>query len=350
MKALTIGSLGLKNGLITAPMAGITGRAFRDILRSQGAGLVYGEMISAQALCYGNRRTFELLALDGEAFPRGVQLCGGNPAVMAEAAAIVEGLGADIIDINMGCPAPKVVKNREGAYLMRHPQLAREIVSRTVQAVRVPVTVKMRSGWDEAELNCVELAKALEAAGSAAITVHGRHRQQFYSGQADWAQIKAVKKAVKIPVIGNGDIFTPAQALAMLKETDCDGIMPGRGLLGNPWLVKDILALLAGENPPGKPASEAIIAQAMAHLRHQAALEWGHRRDKAAPEAAQEAEWAAVRSMRGHLAWYIKGMPGCAAMRVRLNRLDTIAELAEAFRQWAEENQERAAAKSAALK
>lgn len=339
---LKIGSLELKNCLLTAPMAGITGRCYRDILHAQGAGLVYGEMVSAQALCYANRKTFELLDLAGEAAPRAVQLLGSDPAQMAEAAATAVSLGADIIDINMGCPVPKVVRNHEGCYLMREPQRAVAIVRRLKASVTVPVTAKIRLGIQGAEDSALPLALLLEEAGLDAITVHGRSREQLYSGRADWGKIAAVKAALQIPVIANGDIDSPAAALAMLAETGCDGIMVGRGMMGNPWLIGDIVAVLAGREAAGKPPRAEIVAQALAHLRAQIARsqEYARRRGLPAALAQQEGELAAVRSLRSHFSWYIKGMRDAAAMRNIINQLETYAEIEAACNQWLQAGRE----------
>ena len=241
---MKISHLTIESPVFAAPMAGFSTRAFREILREKGIGLAYGEMVSAQALCHGNKRTRELLDFVDEPGLHVVQLFASNPGYMAEGACIARELGAHIIDINMGCPMPKVVNNGEGAALMRNPQLA----ARLVEAARrcgLPVTVKMRSGFNEAELNAPELAQHLEAAGAALVAVHGRHREQYYTGRADWRQIALVKQAVSIPVAGNGDVFSVADALAMREQTGCDAVMLGRGILGNPWLAGHIAAAFA---------------------------------------------------------------------------------------------------------
>jgi len=337
---LKIAGLNLKNTVFAAPMAGITGRAFREILKTQGASLAFGEMISAQALVYGNKRTYELLCLEGEEYPVAVQLFGSSPQIIAEAAHIVRELGADLIDINMGCPTPKIVKNGEGCALMLQPELAASIIAETVKKVNVPVTVKMRSGWDTENINCALLAKRLEAAGAAAITVHGRTCKQLYSGKADWSTIAMVKKAITIPVIGNGDIFTPQDAAGMLDITGCDAVMVGRGMMGNPWLIADIIAYLQGEKPTGRPFTPQVFAMALAHLRREVELAIALQNDlKLNTElVAGEAEHYAVSAMRNHLAWYIKAIPQAASMRHKINHLTTVKQIEELFNTWLEEH------------
>lgn len=319
--------------LIAAPMAGISSRVYRDIVRAHGADLAYGEMVSAQALVYQNKKTLELLDIADEQAPRLVQLFGSVPEHLAEAAAVAAELGAQYIDINMGCPVPKVVKNNEGSALLRQPELAERLV-KAVATAGLPVTVKMRAGWDGGQVNAVEFAKRLEQAGVAWIALHARTREQFYLGRADWRLIAEVKRAVAIPVIGNGDIFHAGDALAMLAQTGCDGIMVGRGMLGNPWLFADIRAALAGERPPGRPAPQIIIAQALAHLKEQIRRSefWLVRREGKDSEALRAlAEQLAVQSLRNHLGWYIKGLRGAAQLRRRLNTLTAYAQIEALF-------------------
>ena len=231
-------------------MAGVTDLPFRLLLKEQGAGLICGEMVSARALVYGNQRTFDLLATDPRERPVSIQLFGSDPAILARAAAILANYPIDLIDLNMGCPAPKIVKNGEGAALLTDPEKAARLVQAVTAAASCPVTVKMRTGWAEGEEVAPRLALFCQEAGAAALAVHARYREQFYSGRADWTVIKRVKAAVSIPVIGNGDIFRAEDALRMRAETGCDAVMLGRGVLGNPWLIRETVAALAGQALP----------------------------------------------------------------------------------------------------
>ncbi|MEN3005830.1 tRNA dihydrouridine synthase DusB [Dehalobacterium formicoaceticum] len=309
---MKIGSLVLANPVISAPMAGITDKAFREILKSMGAGMVSAEMVSDKALTYGNRNTLELLDIQGEASPLCVQIFGSEPDVMAEAAVIVAEMGAHVIDINMGCPAPKIVRNGEGSALMRHPILAGEIIQAVVQAVQVPVTVKMRKGWDESSVNALEIAQIAEKMGAAAITVHGRTRDQFYSGQADWSIIRRVKQAVAIPVLGNGDIWSAEDGLRMMEATGCDGVMIARGMLGNPWLVQNTVAMLKDGGETAAPDLEVRMALARAHLARVVEL---------------KGEVQGIKQMRKHLAWYIRGIRDASRIRTEINRITRQADL-----------------------
>ena len=301
-----------ENPVVLAPMAGVSDRPSRLIARKYGCGLVYTEMISAKALTYRNPKTFALMNMEDELQPVNVQIFGSEPAVMAEGAAIMVEHGAQMIDINMGCPVPKVVNNQEGSALMKNPQLAAEIVQTMTKAVQVPITVKIRKGWDEQQVNAVEFAKILEQSGAAAVAVHGRTRSQYYSGTADWGIIAQVKAAVSIPVIGNGDIFEPEDAKRMLDETGCDGVMIGRGALGRPWLYRQTLDYLQKGSYEQAPSHEEWMQVILEHARL----------------ACQEkGEYIAMQEMRKQVAWYCKGMPHAARMREQTNHLSTLDDL-----------------------
>lgn len=301
-----------ENPVVAAPMAGVSDRPSRLIAREYGCGLIYTEMISAKALTYRNQKTYLLMNMKGEQQPVSMQIFGSEPDVMAEGARIMQAYGAQIIDINMGCPVPKVVNNGEGSALMRNPELAAEIVSAMVKAVDVPVTVKFRKGWDDASVNAVEFARRMEAAGASAIAVHGRTRMQYYSGKADWNIIGQVKEAVTVPVIGNGDIFAPEDGKAMLKQTNCDGIMLGRGALGRPWLYRQMIEYLRTGGYEGEPTLE----QRRQVITHHAQL-----------ICEEKGERVAMKEMRKHIAWYYKGLPGAARMRDAINTVATMEDL-----------------------
>ena len=311
-----INKIKLENSVITAPMAGITDKAFREILKSMGAAMVCTEMVSDKALIYANKNTLELLDIEGEEYPICVQLFGSEPDVMAKAAKIISSKGAHVLDINMGCPAPKIVRNGEGSALMLKPKLAQEIVDAVVQAVSIPVTVKMRKGWDVNSVNAVEAARLVEEAGAAAITVHGRTRDQFYTGQADWGIIAEVKNAVSIPVVGNGDIWNPEDGRKIMAETGCDAVMVGRGMLGNPWLVKRTVEALTNSDLSKVPTLDERLTMAERHLDRVVEL---------------KGEITGVRQMRKHLAWYIKGLRDAARVRTEINRLTQKKEINELF-------------------
>ncbi|MGI6550954.1 MAG: tRNA dihydrouridine synthase DusB [Syntrophomonadales bacterium] len=308
----SIGKHAFKNRVVSAPMAGITDKAYRIMAASFGCGLNFTEMISDQALLHGHHKTMAMLDVSQEMIPAVVQLFGGQPQNMARAAAIAEEQGAIIIDINMGCPTPKIVKNGEGAALMKDLPRAREVIRAVVKAVRVPVTVKMRKGWDESSINYLELCRIAEAEGVQAITLHPRTREQFFSGRADWTAIREAKAAVGIPVIGNGDIFEAADALEMIRTTGCDAVMIGRGALGNPFLFAAATALLNGEALPPEPTVQERMQTALQHFDLMANLKGINR---------------TVAEMRKHLAWYIKGIPGAAQARNRLNQATAREEI-----------------------
>lgn len=301
-----------ENPVVAAPMAGISDRPSRLIAREYGCGLVYTEMISAKALTYKNQKTYRLMNMEEETQPVSMQIFGSEPDVMAEGARIMVEHGAQIIDINMGCPVPKVVNNGEGSSLMRNPELASEIVKCMVKAVSVPITVKIRKGWDDTSVNAVEYAKRMEAAGASAIAVHGRTRMQYYSGTADWEIIRLVKEQVKIPVIGNGDLFEPEHGKAMIGQTGCDGIMLGRGALGRPWLYRQTLDYLR----MGQYEAEPSLEQRKEVILHHARL-----------ICAEKGEHIAMKELRKHIAWYYKGLPNAARMRDLINTVSTMEEL-----------------------
>ena len=314
IRSLQIGSVTLPNNLILAPMAGVTDLPFRLLCKEQGAGLLCMEMVSAKAILYKNRNTQTLLTIDPRENPVSLQLFGSDPDIIAEIAHQIEDRPFDILDLNMGCPVPKIVNNGEGSALMKNPKLAGEIIEKTVKAIKKPVTVKIRKGFDDDHINAVEMAKIAEASGAAAVAVHGRTREQFYSGKADWDIIRQVKEAVKIPVIGNGDVFTPQDAKRLVEETGCDGIMVARGAKGNPWIFKQITHYLeTGELLP-RPSVEELKAMILRH--GQMMLEF-------------KGELAGMREMRKHVAWYTAGYPNSAALRNDINAVATFEELTE---------------------
>lgn len=299
-----IGGLKLDNPFIAAPLAGVTDVATRTIFRKMGAGLVCSEMISCKGLLYKNQKTLDMLAVGPEERPVSLQIFGSDPEIMAEATRRMNSCPNDIIDINMGCPVPKVVKNGEGSALLKDPELISKIVSAVVQASEKPVTVKIRTGWDAQHINCLEVAQRIQEAGAAAVALHGRTREQYYSGQANWEAIRQVAQALKIPVIGNGDVFSGQDAVRMMEETGCDYVMIGRGMLGNPWIFKQAIAAWKGQPIPKAPSREELADMMRTHLL--ALVE-------------DKGEHRAVLEMRKHFGWYTKGQPASAKFRSKVN-------------------------------
>ena len=315
---LTIGGVELENNVVLAPMAGVTDLPFRLLCKEQGAGLICMEMISANAIHFNNKKTDELMEIRAEEMPVSLQLLGSNPAIMVESAKRIEDRPFSILDVNMGCPVPKVVNNNEGSALMKNPKLAGEIVNSLVKAINKPVTVKIRKGFDDESINAVEIAKIAEANGAAAVAVHARTREQFYTGKADWDIIKKVKDAVKIPVIGNGDVTDCFSAKRMIDETGCDGIMIGRASRGNPWIFREVTHYLKTGEIPARPTMDEVRDTILRHARLQ--LEC-------------KGEYIAVREMRKHISWYTAGLPHSARLRGRVNGIENMEELEACVRE-----------------
>lgn len=312
MKHLKIGNVELENRYILGPMAGVTDLPFRLLCKEQGAGLLCMEMVSAKAIYYNNRNTESLLEIHPDETPVSLQLFGSDPKIMSEMAKRIEERPFAILDVNMGCPVPKVVRNGEGSALMKEPKLVYEIVSALVKAIDKPVTVKIRKGFDDDHVNAVEIAKIIEEAGAAAVAVHGRTREQYYSGKADWDIIRQVKEAVSIPVIGNGDVTSPQKADELVRQTGCDGIMIARGAEGNPWIFSEMVHWEeTGELPP-RPDKDEIREMMLKHARLQ--LEY-------------KGEFCGIREMRKHVAWYTKGLKGAARLREKVNAVESLEEL-----------------------
>lgn len=305
---LKIGNVELENNLILAPMAGVTDLPFRLLCKEQGCGLMYTEMVSAKAILYKNRNTGPLMEVRPEEEPVALQLFGSDPEIVSDIAAQVEDGPYAFIDINMGCPVPKIVNNGEGSALMKNPKLVEEILTALVKKVKKPVTVKFRKGFDDDHINAVEIAKIAESCGVSAVAVHGRTRAQFYSGKADWDIIRQVKEAVKIPVIGNGDIFTPEDAKRMLDETGCDGLMIARGAKGNPWIFSRTLHYLETGELLGPPSREELKETILRHAQLQIQF---------------KGEYLGLCEMRKHLSWYTVGLPHSSSLRNDVNQTKT---------------------------
>lgn len=311
LKKLKIGSVELQNNIIAAPMAGVTDLPYRLILKDMGAGLVTTEMVSAKAILYKNKNNAVILRTEEAERPVAVQLFGADPMIMSAMAERISEPFA-IIDVNMGCPVPKIVNNGEGSALMKDPEQAYKVLEMMARVLKKPVTVKFRKGFDDDHINAVEFAKMAESAGVAAITIHARTRQQMYSGKADWDMIRRVKEAVKIPVIGNGDIFEPEDAARMIEETGCDGVALARGIKGNPWLVKRTAALIETGDAGPEPSTEEKKAMILRHTELMIKYKGEH---------------MGILEMRKHLAWYTQGLPGSAKLRGLMNEMSTEDEL-----------------------
>ena len=316
MKRLQIGTVTLENNLILAPMAGVTDLPFRLLCKEQGAGLVCMEMVSAKAISYKNKNTKELLNIDEREHPVSLQLFGSDPDIISEIAKEIEELPFDILDSNMGCPVPKVVNNGDGSALMKNPLLAGQIIEKTAKAIQKPVTVKIRKGFDDKHSNAVEMARIAQESGAAAVAVHGRTREQYYSGKADWDIIRQVKEAVKIPVIGNGDLLTGKDVKRMEEQTGCDGFMIARGAQGNPWIFQNIMHYMETGQELQKPPMEEMVKMMLRHARML---------------IAYKGDYTGIREMRKHAAWYTGGYRNAAKLRGRMNDIESYQELSSLF-------------------
>ena len=322
IEKLKIGNVELENNLILAPMAGVTDLPFRLLCKEQGAALCCMEMVSAKGIYYNNKNTESLLTVDERERPVSLQLFGSDPEIMSAMAAKIENRNFDILDINMGCPVPKIVNNGEGSALMKNPVLAGKIIEAIVNAIKKPVTVKIRKGFDEDHVNAVEMAHVAQESGAAAVAVHGRTREQYYAGKADWNVIADVKAAVSIPVIGNGDILDAKDVIAMKEQTGCDGFMIGRGAQGNPWIFHQILHYFETGEIIGKPPMEEMIKTMLRHAKLQIAF---------------KGDYLGIREMRKHAAWYTAGYKGASKLRGSINDVESYEELETLFEHFAKE-------------
>ncbi|WP_167955389.1 tRNA dihydrouridine synthase DusB [Anaerosporobacter faecicola] len=317
--SLQIGNVKVAGNLILGPMAGVTDLPFRLLCKEQGADLIYTEMVSAKGILYNNKNTEILLEVEEKERPVALQLFGADPDILSEMAKKIEHRNFDILDINMGCPVPKVVNNGEGSALLKNPKLVGEIVYKVSHAIQKPLTVKIRKGFDDTNLNAVEIAKIAEQNGAAAVAVHGRTRAQYYSGKADWDCIRQVKEAVSIPVIGNGDVASVEDAARMLKETGCDGIMIARGVRGNPWLFSQIKSYIETGIIPEKPSVDDVIQMILRHAKMQIAF---------------KGDYVGIREMRKHVAWYTTGYPQSAKLRNLVNEIESMEDLERLMMQY----------------
>ena len=318
IRTLQIGNVTLANNLILAPMAGVSDLPFRLLCREQGAGLVCMEMVSAKAILYKNRNTEELLTIDPKEHPVSLQLFGSDPDIISEIAKQIEERPFDILDLNMGCPVPKVVNNGDGSALMKNPRLAGEIIEKTARAIKKPLTVKIRKGFDDAHVNAVELAHIAQESGAAAVAVHGRTREQYYAGHADWDIIRQVKEAVSIPVIGNGDIRTPEDVAAMAEQTGCDGYMIARGAEGNPWIFRQILHYFETGEHLSRPDFSEVTEMLLRHAKMQIDC---------------KGDYTGIREIRKHAAWYTAGYRNSSKLRGRINEVENYEQLEALFRE-----------------
>lgn len=318
IRTLQIGNVTLENNLILAPMAGVSDLPFRLLCREQGAGLVCMEMVSAKAILYKNRNTEELLTIDPKEHPVSLQLFGSDSDIISEIAKQIEERPFDILDLNMGCPVPKVVNNGDGSALMKNPRLAGEIIEKTARAIKKPLTVKIRKGFDDAHVNAVELAHIAQESGAAAVAVHGRTREQYYAGHADWDIIRQVKEAVSIPVIGNGDIRTPEDVAAMAEQTGCDGYMIARGAEGNPWIFRQILHYFETGEHLARPDFSEVTEMLLRHAKMQIDC---------------KGDYTGIREIRKHAAWYTAGYRNSSKLRGRINEVENYEQLEALFRE-----------------